>query len=90
MFDFLLTPEQLKLRDEVRELVKWIPRQYILDMDADKIKFPKEFMRECGRRNLLGIRMPKNTEVGGSNGLTIQWWPRRLECQDMFSLAYLE
>lgn len=59
MFDFLLTPEQLKLRDEVRELVKWIPRQYILDMDADKIKFPKEFMRECGRRNLLGIRMPK-------------------------------
>jgi alkylation response protein AidB-like acyl-CoA dehydrogenase len=68
MFDFLMTPEQLKLRDEARELARWVPRQYILDMDADKIKYPKEFMQECGRRNLVGIRVP--VEYGGRGG---QW-----------------
>ena len=36
MFDYLMTPEQLKLRDETRELVKSLPREYILDMDAEK------------------------------------------------------
>lgn len=68
MFDFLMTEEQLKLRDEVRDLARSIPRQYILDMDADKIKYPREYMQECGRRNLLGIRVPK--EYGGRGG---QW-----------------
>jgi len=63
MFDYLMTPEQLALRDEVREMANWVPRQYILDMDADKIKFPREFLQECGRRNLLGLRLPK--EYGG-------------------------
>lgn len=68
MFDFLMTPEQLQLRDETRDLIKWIPREYILDMDAEKIKYPKEFLREAGRRNLIGIRVPK--EYGGRGG---QW-----------------
>ena len=45
MFDFLMTEEQLKLRDEVRDLARSIPRQYILDMDADKIKYPREYMQ---------------------------------------------
>jgi butyryl-CoA dehydrogenase len=59
MFDYLLTEEQIKIRDEARDLVKWVPRQMVLDMDADKIKFPKEFLKEAGRRNLLGCRYPK-------------------------------
>ncbi|MDH7479078.1 MAG: acyl-CoA dehydrogenase family protein [Syntrophomonadaceae bacterium] len=63
MFDFLMTPEQVALRDEAREMAKWVPRQYILDMDADRIKFPREFLQECGRRNLLGIRIPR--QYGG-------------------------
>jgi protein-tyrosine phosphatase len=29
MFDYLMTPEQLKLRDETRELVKSLPRVVI-------------------------------------------------------------
>jgi len=40
MFDYLLSAEALKIRDEARYLVKWVPRQMILDMDNDKIKFP--------------------------------------------------
>jgi len=58
MFEVLMTEEQKKLRDEVRDLVKSVPRQLILDMDADKINFPKEFLEEAGRRNLLGLRFP--------------------------------
>jgi len=59
MMDHLLTPEQIKVREEARDLVKWVPRQMILDMDANKIDFPKEFLQEAARRNLLGIRYPK-------------------------------
>lgn len=67
MFEVLMTEKQKKLRDEVRNLVKSIPRQLILDMDADKISFPKEFLQKAGRRNLLGLRFP--VKLGG-RGLT--------------------
>ncbi|MCX7679567.1 MAG: acyl-CoA/acyl-ACP dehydrogenase [Spirochaetes bacterium] len=63
MFDFLYTPEQLKLRDEARDFTNWVPREMILDMDAEKLHFPREYLKEAGRRNLLGIRIPK--EYGG-------------------------
>lgn len=63
MFEFTMTPEQKKLRDEVREFAKSIPREYILDMDADRIKYPKEYLQEAGRRNLIGLRVPR--EYGG-------------------------
>ncbi len=62
-----MTEEQKKLRDEVRDLIKTVPRQLILDMDADRVSFPTEFLAEAGRRNLLGLRFPP--EVGG-RGLT--------------------
>jgi alkylation response protein AidB-like acyl-CoA dehydrogenase len=59
MLDVFLTEEQKKFKREVQDFVKWVPRQLILDMDADKVKFPDEFVREAGRRNLIGIRFPK-------------------------------
>jgi acyl-CoA dehydrogenase len=59
MLEVFLTDERRRFREEVRDLVKSVPRQLILDMDADKIEFPHEFVREAGRRNLLGIRFPK-------------------------------
>jgi butyryl-CoA dehydrogenase len=67
MFDFMMTEEQKRLRDEARAFTKWVPKQLILDMDAEKIQFPHEYLQEAGRRNLLGIRLPK--EYGG-RGLT--------------------
>ncbi len=63
MFDFLYDEAQLKLRDEARDFTNWVPKEMILDMDAEKIHFPHEYLKEAGRRNLLGIRMPK--EYGG-------------------------
>ncbi|MCG8530286.1 MAG: acyl-CoA dehydrogenase family protein, partial [Desulfovibrionales bacterium] len=59
MLDHLLTPEQRQIRDDARDFVKSIPRKLILDMDADKVQFPKEFLQEAGRRNLMGCRYPK-------------------------------
>ncbi len=63
MFDFAMTEQQQKLRDEARELTKWVPREMILAMDKEEIQFPREYLQECGKRNLLGIRLPK--EYGG-------------------------
>jgi len=70
MFDHLLSQEQLRLRDEVRNLVSWVPRQMILDMDQDKIAFPKEFLQEAGRRNLLGCRHPRQWGGRGMDWVT--------------------
>lgn len=63
MFDYLFTEEQKNLRDEARAFTKWVPRDMILAMDREEIQFPKEYLQEAGRRNLLGIRLPK--EYGG-------------------------
>ena len=59
MIEAMLDQRQKKLRNEVREFVKAIPRQLILDMDADKVKYPKQFLEEAARRKLLGLRFPK-------------------------------
>jgi len=59
MLEVFLSEEQKKLRQEVRDFVKSIPKQLILDMDAEKVQFPKEFLQEAGRRNLLGLRCPR-------------------------------
>ena len=67
MFEVLMTAEQKDLREEVRELVKSVPKQLILDMDAERVTFPKEFLIEAGRRNLLGLRFPRKY---GGRGLT--------------------
>lgn len=63
MFNFLLTEEQKALQKEVQDFVASVDKQLILDMDADKVQYPTEFLQEAGRRNLLGLRFPK--EYGG-------------------------
>lgn len=63
MTDTLLSQTQLKLRDEVRGLVRSVPRQLLLDMDADRVHYPRGFLEEAGKRHLLGLRFPE--EYGG-------------------------
>ena len=84
MFDFNLTEGQLKLRDEVRVFVKSIPRQMILDMDADKIRFPKEFLSEAGKRNLMGCRYP---EEWGGRGM--DWVTTCMVMEEVGVLGYI-
>jgi alkylation response protein AidB-like acyl-CoA dehydrogenase len=84
MFPFLLTTEQKKIRDEVRELVKWVPRGMILDMAEDKLQFPKEFLQEAGRRNLFGCRYPK--EWGGRE---MDWVTTCMIMEEVGTLGYI-
>ncbi|MBF7084092.1 acyl-CoA/acyl-ACP dehydrogenase [Desulfallas sp. Bu1-1] len=84
MYDFLLTEEQKKLRDEARDLVKWVPRQMILDMDQDKIRFPREFLREAGRRNLMGCRYPQKW---GGRGM--DWVSTAMVMEEIGTLGYI-
>lgn len=83
MFDYMMTKEQLKIRDEARELVKWVPRQMILDMDTDTIKFPKEFLQEAGRRNLMGCRYPKKW-----GGRDMDWVTTCMLMEEIGTLGY--
>jgi len=63
LFDFLLTEQEKQLRKEVREFVKQVPRQLLLDMDSNKVQYPKEFITQAASRGLLGLRFPP--EYGG-------------------------
>jgi len=64
--------------------VKWVPRQMILDMDQDKSRFPKEFVQEAGRRNLLGCRYPK--EWGGRG---LDWVTTAMVMEEVGTLGYI-
>jgi len=63
MIEVLLTESQKKLRQEVREFVKSVPKQLLLDMDADRVRYPKEYVMGLARKNLLGLRF--SPEYGG-------------------------
>ncbi len=84
MYEHLLSDEARKVRDEVRDLVAWVPRQMILDMDAEKIRFPREFLAEAGRRNLLGVRYPKQW---GGRGL--DWVTTCMVMEEVGVLGYI-
>ncbi|WP_028053081.1 acyl-CoA dehydrogenase family protein [Carboxydothermus ferrireducens] len=59
MHEHLWTETQKKLRDEVRDFVKWVPKELLVAMDEDRVQYPREFLVEAGKRNLLGLRFPK-------------------------------
>lgn len=84
MFDFLLSQEQVKILQEVRDLIRWVPRKMILDMDADRITFPREFLQEAGRRNLFGCRYPK--QWGGRD---MDWVTTCMIMEEVGTLGYI-
>ena len=63
MIEATLSNSQKELRTQVRDFVKSVPRQLILDLDAEKVTYPKEYLHEAARRQLLGLRFP--AEWGG-------------------------
>ncbi|HVP66437.1 MAG TPA: acyl-CoA dehydrogenase family protein, partial [Anaeromyxobacteraceae bacterium] len=84
MFECLLTTEQRSLREEVRDLVRWVPRQMILDMDRDAIRFPVEFLREAGRRGLMGVRYPRRW-----GGRDMDWVSTSMVMEEVGTLGYI-
>jgi len=84
MHDFLLTPDQRQLRDDVRAFIRSVPRQLVLDMDADKVEFPTEFLQEAGRLNLMGCRYPK--ALGGRD---LDWVGASAAIEEVGALGYI-
>ncbi len=64
MYDFILSEEAKAIGKELRDFVrKEVSADLLRAMDRDEIRYPREFVEELGRRNLLGLRFPK--EWGG-------------------------
>ncbi|MCJ7664996.1 MAG: acyl-CoA/acyl-ACP dehydrogenase [Desulfobacterales bacterium] len=60
MYDFMLTPEERKLKEEVRQFVREeITGDFLRKMDRDEITYPREFIEKLAERRLRGIRFPK-------------------------------
>lgn len=83
MLDHLLNADQRRVRDDARDYVNATPRQLILDMDEEKIRFPKEWLREAGKRNLLGVRHP--VKWGGRG---MDWVTAAAVAEEVGSLSY--
>lgn len=83
MFDHLFTAAQRRVRDQARAFVKDTPRELILDMDAEKVRFPREWLREAAQRGLLGVRHP--VEWGGQG---LDWVASCAVCEEIGSLSY--
>ena len=84
MYDFLLDEQQLAWRDELRDFVKSVPAQMILDMDADVIRFPKAFLEAAGRRGLLGCRYPRQW-----GGREMDWVSSCVAMEEIGTLGYI-
>ena len=64
MSDALLSAEQLHLRDEARLFARTgVSRQLLLDMDAEKLHYPRQYIQDLATQHLLGLRFP--TQWGG-------------------------
>ncbi len=64
MSNTILTPGQLAIQNEARTFVREeVPRQLLLDMDAEKVHYPREYVQKLAARRLLGLRFPQ--EWGG-------------------------
>jgi len=66
-FDFLMTEAQKAARDEARRFVQAdVPPQLLMDMDADLVQYPRQYVERAAARRLLGLRFP---EAFGGRGL---------------------
>ncbi|MFW6217239.1 MAG: acyl-CoA dehydrogenase family protein [Desulfohalobiaceae bacterium] len=60
----LLSQEEQRIQEEVRAFAKdRVSADYIRAMDREEIEYPKEFVQELGKENLLGLRF--DPEWGG-------------------------
>ncbi len=67
MYDYMLTDVERAVKLEAREFVKnEVSHDLIKAMDKDEIKYPREYVKALGDRNLLGLRFP---EKWGGRGL---------------------
>lgn len=68
MLDCLMTEQDKALREEVRAFVRDdVDRKLLRDMDEDKVRYPREYLKKAAARGLLGLRFP---EKYGGRGMS--------------------
>jgi hypothetical protein len=56
MYDFLFQEEEKALKVEARRFAKDVPSSLIRRMDAEQVRYPREFIEMAADRHLLGLR----------------------------------
>ncbi len=68
MADFILTTDQLRLREEARSFARErVSRQLLLDMDAERVQYPRKYIEDLAAHHLLGLRFSKDWGGRGLN-----------------------
>ena len=77
MYDYIISEENKRLREEVRAFVKNdVPHSLVRQMDKDEIQYPTDFLKKLAEHNLIGIRFPRKF---GGRGLN---WESEIICQE--------
>ncbi len=63
MYNVVLSPSQKKIFEAASRFAASVDKQLLIDMDEDKIEYPKETIETLGNLNLLGVRFSE--DVGG-------------------------
>jgi alkylation response protein AidB-like acyl-CoA dehydrogenase len=80
--NILLTEEEAKLREEIKDFVRSIDSDYLRAMEAEKIDYPKEALKEMAKRKILGLRFPK--KYGGRE---LNWVSDCVACEEISVLG---
>ena len=80
--NILLTEDEAKLRDKIKDFVKSIDPDYMRAMEAEEIDYPKEALKEMAKRKILGLRFPK--KYGGRE---LNWVSDCLACEEISVLG---
>ncbi|MFX1328576.1 MAG: acyl-CoA dehydrogenase family protein [Promethearchaeota archaeon] len=68
MYDYLLSEENKKFREEVRQFVKESVKPSLLKkMDKDEVQYPGEWLQALAKQKLIGLRFPKEYSGRGLN-----------------------
>ncbi len=65
MLEVFMTEDRKKLKKELEDFVAGFPRQLLVDMDADKVTFPKEFLERAAAGGSWGSGSRRSTGDGG-------------------------
>lgn len=66
MFDFMMNDAEKKLRGEIIDFVRGVPKELLRKMDREEVQYPHEYVESLAAKNLLGVRFP---EKWGGRGL---------------------
>ncbi|MCS7121229.1 MAG: acyl-CoA/acyl-ACP dehydrogenase [Archaeoglobaceae archaeon] len=79
----LLSEEETKLREEVKEFVASIDPELLRKMDRNEVDYPFEFLKVAAEKKLLGLRFPK--EYGGRD---LTWAAESVAVEEIGVLGY--